>query len=84
MGTYFRDLVESVIQKRNNSRAVLVQEVKQQYEKQIEDSNKKNVELTKQLEVIQRQNKEQTEKLNKQIMEQTSALKDFNQNFSKL
>ena len=84
LGTYFRDLVESVIQKRNNSRAVLVQEVKQQYEKQIEDSNKKNMELTKQLEVIQRQNKEQTEKLNKQIMEQTSALKDFNQNFSKL
>ena len=84
LGTYFRDLVESVIQKRNNSRAVLVHEVKQQYEKQIEDSNKKNMELTKQLEVIQRQNKEQTEKLNKQIMEQTSALKDFNQNFSKL
>lgn len=84
LATYFRDLVESVIQKRNNSRAVLIQEVKKQYEKQIEDSNKKNVELTKQLEVIQRQNKEQTEKLNKQITEQTSALKDFNQNFSKL
>ena len=67
LGTYFRDLVENVIQKRNNSRAVLVQEVKNQYIKQIEDSNKKNQELTKQLESLQKQNKEQTETSQKQI-----------------
>lgn len=67
LGTYFRDTVESVIQKRNNSRAVLVQEVKKQYEKQIEDSNKKNQELTKQLESLQKQNKEQSEASQKQI-----------------
>lgn len=67
LGTYFRDTVENVIQKRNNSRAVLVQEVKKQYEKQIEDSNKKNQELTKQLESLQKQNKEQAETSQKQI-----------------
>ena len=72
-GTYFRDTVENVIQKRNNSRAVLVQEVKKQYEKQIEDSNKKNQELTKQLESLQKQNKEQAETSQKQIAALTKA-----------
>lgn len=73
LGTYFRDLVESVVQKRNNSRAVLVQEVKKQYEKQIEDSNKKNQELTKQLEALQKLNKEQAEASGKQIAALTKA-----------
>ncbi|MBS5700886.1 MAG: exonuclease VII large subunit [Bacteroides cellulosilyticus] len=73
LGTYFRDLIESVIQKRNNSRAVLVQEVKKQYIKQIEDSNKKNQELTKQLETLQKQNKEQSEASHKQIAALTKA-----------
>ena len=73
LGTYFRDTVESVIQKRNNSRAVLIQEVKKQYEKQIEDSNKKNHELTKQLESLQKQNKEQNEVSQKQIAALTKA-----------
>ena len=73
LGTYFRDTVENVIQKRNNSRAVLVQEVKKQYEKQIEDSNKKNQELTKQLESLQKQNKEQAETSQKQIAALTKA-----------
>lgn len=73
LGTYFRDTVENVIQKRNNSRAVLVQEVKKQYEKQIEDSNKKNQELTKRLESLQKQNKEQAETSQKQIAALTKA-----------
>lgn len=76
LGTYFRDMVESVIQKRNNSRAVLLQEVKKQYEKQIEDSNKKNQELTKQLTVLQRQNKEQAETSQKQISALTKATEE--------
>jgi hypothetical protein len=73
LGTYFRDTVETVIQKRNNSRAVLVQEVKKQYEKQIEDSNKKNQELNKQLEVLQKQSKEQNEAATKQIAALTKS-----------
>lgn len=76
LGTYFRDTVETVMQKRNNSRAVLIQEVKKQYEKQIEDSNKKNQELAKQMEALQKQNKEQTEASNKQIEALAKAQKD--------
>lgn len=76
LGTYFRDKVDGVIQKRNNSRAALVKEVEGQFKKQIEDSNKKNQELTKQLEALQKQNKEQTEASNKKIDELTKAQKE--------
>ena len=65
LGTYFRDLTDGVIQKRNNSRAALVKEVEGQFKKQIEDSNKKNQELTK-----------QTEASNKKIEELTKAQKE--------
>jgi len=65
LGTYFRDTVENVIQKRNNSRAVLIQEIKKQYEKQIDDSNKKNQELTKQIENLQKQTNIQVDALRK-------------------
>lgn len=76
LGTYFRDITDGVIQKRNNSRAALVKEVEGQFKKQIEDSNKKNQELTKQLESLQKQNKEQTEASNKKIEELTKAQKE--------
>ena len=76
LGTYFRDITDGVIQKRNNSRAALIKEVEGQFKKQIEDSNKKNQELTKQLESLQKQNKEQTEASNKKIEELTKAQKE--------
>ena len=76
LGTYFRDITDGVIQKRNNSRAALVKEVEGQFKKQIEDSNKKNQELTKQLESLQKQNKEQTEASNKKIEALTQAQKE--------
>lgn len=77
VGTYFRDMVEDITQKKNKSRAVLIQEVKKQYEKQIEDSNKKNQELTKQLEAMQKQNKKQAETSNKKIEALTKAQKEY-------
>ena len=76
LGTYFRDITDGVVQKRNNSRAALVKEVEGQLKKQIEDSNKKNQELTKQLEALQKQNKAQTEASNKKIEELTKAQKE--------
>ncbi len=76
LGTYFRDMVESVAAKRNNSRAVLVNEVKKQFEKQIADSNKKNAELNKQLEAQRKASKEQAEQANKKIEALTKANKE--------
>lgn len=79
LGTYFRDTVENVRTKRNSSRAVIMEEVKKQYIQQIEDSNKKNQELNKQLETMQKTHQEQTEASNKQIAELTKAQKENQQ-----
>ena len=76
LGTYFRDLTDSVIQKRNNSRAALVKEVEGQFKKQIEDSNKKNQELTKQLAEATKKHNEQVQALTKAQTEATKKNKE--------
>lgn len=50
LGTYFSNMVEIVIQKRNNSRAALVEEVKKQYISQIQNAEKQNKTLQDQIE----------------------------------
>ena len=60
LGTYFRDLTDGVIQKRNNSRAALVEEVKKQFLKQLEESNKKNKDLLEQISKMTKQQEDQT------------------------
>ena len=62
LGQYFSELVETVTEKRNKSQAALTEQIKKQYQKQINDSNKKNKELL-----------EQVTKLNKQAEEQRKA-----------
>lgn len=64
LGTYFKDMVDRVAAKRNSSRAALVQEVKKQYEKQIEDSNKKNKSLLEQIDKLQKQSQAQSKAFN--------------------
>lgn len=49
LGVYFSNMVESVIQKRNSSRAALVEEVKKQYINQIETAEKQNRMLQEQI-----------------------------------
>ena len=65
LGQYFSEMVERVAAKRNNSRAALVEEVKKQFQKQIDESNKKNKELLEQIGKMTKQQEEQT-KANKQ------------------
>lgn len=68
LGQYFSEMVERVSAKRNNSRAALVEEVKKQFQKQIEESNKKNKELLEQIGKMTKQQEEQT-KTNKENIE---------------
>lgn len=68
LGQYFSEMVERVAAKRNSSRAALVEEVKKQFQKQIEESNKKNKELLEQIGKMTKQQEEQT-KANKQNIE---------------
>ena len=65
LGQYFSEMVERVTAKRNNSRAALVEEVKKQFQKQIDESNKKNKELLEKIGKMTKQQEEQT-KANKQ------------------
>ena len=74
LGTYFSNMVETVIQKRNNSRAVLVEEVKKQYIRQIETAEKQNKTLQEQVEKMTKASAEaqanfkaQSEALTKQL-----------------
>ena len=74
LGTYFSNMVETVIQKRNNSRAVLVEEVKKQYIRQIETAEKQNKTLQEQGEKMTKASAEaqanfkaQSEALTKQL-----------------
>ena len=74
LGQYFSEMVERVAEKRNNSRAALVEEVKKQFQKQIEESNKKNQELLKQVENLTKQATEQS----KQFKETTEKIQAEN------
>ena len=74
LGQYFSEMVERVAEKRNNSRAALVEEVKKQFQKQIEETNKKNQELLKQVENLTKQATEQS----KQFKETTEKIQAEN------
>jgi len=77
LGQYFSEMVEKVTAKRNNSRAALVEEVRKQFAKQIEESNKKNKELLLQVDKLNKQSEEQrkanTENLKKLQEENAKA-----------
>ena len=72
LGQYFSEKVENVIAKRNNSRAALVDEVKKQFQKQLEESNKKNQDLLKQVQNLTKQAADQTKQF-KETTEKTQA-----------
>ena len=90
LGTYFRDTVNSVIEKKSKSKAVLVEEIKKQFTKQIEDANKQNKELqerltaiTKSSEASQKQSKEQLEAMKKQQEEAQKQAKQQTETMQK-
>lgn len=70
LGQYFSEMVEKVTAKRNNSRAALIEEVKKQFVKQIEESNKKNKELLAQVEKMTKQAQDQTKSFNEGLKKQ--------------
>lgn len=88
LGQYFSEMVEKVTAKRNNSRAALIEEVKKQFVKQIEDSNKKNKELTEKLDKLTKSQAEQMGKLQAQLKTQTDLnakqSKEFSDSLTKM
>lgn len=78
LGQYFSEIHETATEMRNNSRAALIEDIKKQFIKQIEDANKKNKELLAQIEKLtkqaQEQNKANQEAQKKQLEENTKNL----------
>lgn len=84
LGAYFKDMVESVAEKRNKSRAALVEEVKKQYIQQIETAEKQNKALQEQIEKMteasntaQENFKKQSEDMGKQLQTLQDSLKSM-------
>ncbi len=84
LGAYFKDMVESVAARRNNSRAALVEEVKKQYIQQIETAEKQNKALQEQIEKMteasntaQENFKKQSEDMGKQLQTLQDSLKSM-------
>lgn len=84
LGAYFKDMVESVAEKRSKSRAALVEEVKKQYIQQIETAEKQNKSLQEQIEKMtkasnaaQENFKKQSEDMGKQLQTLQDSLKSM-------
>lgn len=85
LGAYFSDVVEKVSEQKNKSRAVLAEQIKKQFQEQIETANKQNKELQTQLaqlnktsEESQKQHKVQIEEANKQNKDLQVKLEQLN------
>lgn len=84
LGQYFSDMVETISEKKNKSRAALTEQIKKQFKDQLEAGQKQNKELqeklaklTKTQEETQKQHKEQVEKANKQNEELQKKLTEI-------
>ena len=91
LGHYFKDMMETVNEKKTKSRAVLTEQIKKQFKDQLEAGQKQNKELTeinKANETAQKTHAEQLGKLQVQLKAQTEAStkqsKEFNESLKKM
>ena len=75
LGHYFKDMMETVNEKKTKSRAVLTEQIKKQFKDQLEAGQKQNKELQ---EKLAKQHKELVEKANKQNEELQKKLTEIN------
>lgn len=80
LGQFFSDIVEDVAAKRNNSRAVLVKQVEQQFKDQIEAGKKQNKELQERLAALTKQ----TTEFNATMKKMQEANSDLQKSIGKL
>ena len=95
LGTYFKDMVETVSEKKTKSRAALTEKIKKQFQEQLEAGQKQNKALQEKLTALtkiqEEANKKQTEamgKLQGQLKEQTDLnakqSKEFGESLKKM
>ena len=90
LGHYFKDMMETVSEKKTKSRAVLTEQIKKQFKDQLEAGQKQNKELqeklaklTKTQEEATKQHKEQIEAMQKQHKEQNEKANKQNEELQK-
>ena len=84
LGSYFKDMVETVMEKRNRSKAILVEEVKKQFQKQLETAEKQNKELQERLTKFNKAQEEQTKQLKEMREASERQTKEFNGNLARM
>lgn len=85
LGAYFKDMVETVAQKRSHSKEALTKQIEAQFKQQIETAKKQNAELQTKLEQLsknseasQKLHKEQIDAANKQNAELQKKIEEIN------
>lgn len=84
LGSYFKDMVESVAEKRSKSRAALVEEVKKQYIQQIETAEKQNKSLQEQIEKMTKASNTAQENFKKQSEDMGKQLQTLQENLKSM
>lgn len=81
LGQYFSEMVESVSEKKTKSRAALTEQIKKQFQQQLEAGQKQNKELQERITALTKQQAESTkqqEEANKKHAEQVEAAQKQN------
>lgn len=73
LGQYFSEMVETVSEKQNKSRAALTEQIKKQFKDQLEAGQKQNKELQEKLTILTKNQEEATKKHNEQVQALTKA-----------
>ena len=73
LGHYFKDMMETVNEKKTKSRAVLTEQIKKQFKDQLEAGQKQNKELQEKLTKLTKAQEEAVKKHNEQVQALTKA-----------
>ena len=78
LGQYFSELVESVSEKKSKSRAVLTEQIKKQFQQQLEAGKKQNKELQEKLVKLTKAQEDANKKHDEQVKAMTKAQEESN------
>jgi len=84
LGSYFADIVEKVNEQKNQSRAVLTEQIRKQFQEQIETSKKQNKELQEKFEKLTKSGEEAQKLHRTQIESANKQNKDLQDKLDKL
>lgn len=78
LGQYFSEMVESVSEKKSRSRAVLTEQIKKQFQQQLEAGKKQNKELQEKLAKLTKAQEDANKKHDEQVKAMTKAQEESN------